>query len=212
MAVKRKGKVYDKKSYTMEKEITRIKEYTLEKTYSFMENFYNAFKEPLPPEEAVERFKGFFPSEKEFYTHVKKHAVPRNLLMELAKHLNLKPEQISHTLIKSLPEIQKFVFDYFIDTLTALAYPTLSVYQELQRKKTEPRIVIYSGFRRRIVVTLHGSQIISSFKLRKEKFSDWLADRKEKDKLIVEVGIDERIQRMAIFLRDVLRRYKGTAT
>jgi len=190
----------------MEKEITRIKEYTLEKTHSFMENFYNAFKDPLPPEEALERFKGFFKTEADFYRHVKKHAV-----YDLFYLLGLKPEELSWEAVKGLISQSKSakekVYQYFLETLTALAYPTTTFYEERYEGASKD-IIIYSGFRKRLIITVEGNKLKTSYRLKGFRdIKEWKTFEEERAYILIEVGIDERIRRGSVKIRDILKRY-----
>jgi len=219
VAAKKKGKVYDKKSYEMVKKTTEIKEYALDAAYNFINNFYNAFKEPLPTEEAIERFKGFFVNEKSFMKHVYKHAIPEPVKKAYSEMLNVDVTSNWEILIRNLPETQlkQFIYQYFLNTLTALAHPSRMFYELPNSPTAEPVITIYSGYKKWFCVTLKGSKLLSSYSINRaiyKSIKEWIERRKmltqEESilKFFLEVGINERIREAANKLQDAIKHYE----
>ena len=209
VAVKRKGKVYDKKSYKMEKEITKIKEYTLEKSKHFVSRVINDFAEPIPDELIIPKFKNMFKSEKDFYRHLFKHGIPEEWKLLILKDPSVK---LSWTDIKNLLEqypedFKRFTKQYFMEILQALAYLSRTFY-ELPFKGAKPNIILFSGYRHRVVITLQGEKLQSSYVLR-AKLGDYIKQRKEVSLKFVEAGVDEELRNLVKEIRNIYKRLGG---
>jgi len=220
VAVKRKGKILDKKAYEEGKKLTRIKEYTLEKGRRFLGKFYEEFKDPLPPEEAIRRFKSFFVSEKDFNKHLYKHGIPESVKLEIASSFNIDPAKEWFRIINLIPEdqLKRFTMEYLKKTMRALAHPSRTFYELPNVRGAKPVITIYSGYREWFCVSLAGEEILSSYKLNRQKYksiNDWkkekeeLRDKRGIIKLFEEVGIDEGIREIARRIRNILRYFEG---
>jgi len=215
VAATRKGKVYDKRDYEVSQKTTEAKEYTLEKAKSFIQTFYDAFKDPLPPEQTINRFKGFFTSEKAFLKHVYKHAIPTELKTTYANTLGLDVKKDWEVLLKAIPQnqLQDYALRYFINTLRALAHPSITFYELPNSPSADPVITIYSGYRKWFCITLKGDKILSSYELDRSLYhsiKEWaekkkaLMEKEGKIRFFVEVGIDERLRQIARRLQNIL--------
>ena len=193
----------------MEKEIKRIKEYTLEKSKQFINQIIHNFSEPIPDELIIQRFKAMFKSEKSFYRHLFKHGIPEEWKLLILKDSSVR---LAWTEVKDLLEqypedFKQFTKQYFMEILQALAYLSRTFY-ELPFEGAKPNIILFSGFRRRVVVTLQGEKLQSSYVLR-EKLKDYIKERREVSLKFAEAGIDEELRNLAKEIRNLYKRLRG---
>jgi len=210
--------VLEERDYKGAKELTSIKEYSLKKASSFLRRIENIFQTSYPPDEAVEKFKNLFTSEVKFNKHIYKHAIPDELISEIARNLNLDLTKDWKIIFQNIPEQVKKdkAYEYFVKTLRALAYPSKVFYELPNNPKAKPVITIFSGKGEWFCVTLEGDKILSSYKLRKGEFKsldEWKHGRLDlKRKGLIkdfeEVGIDEEIRKVAYRLRQILKHYE----
>ena len=213
VAAKWKGKVLEEKDYKRAKEVTRVKEYTLNKAKGFLENFERTFTPPLTDEEIFERTKSLFKKEKDFWRHLLWHGIPREVALEKFGIDNIDPTQklgIPWTAIKNgLTETEKVKYtkQFFLNILGALSH-TSKVFYEEPFKGAEPDILFFSGWRgKRLTVTTSGGKIRTSYKL--IGTLDNFIEKKKSSYLFVEAGIDEGIREIVRRLRRIYSGYTG---
>jgi hypothetical protein len=213
VAAKWKGKVLEKKDYEKSKYLTRNKEGALNDAKRFLKKWEKTFSKPLTREQLIEEFKNFFPSEKEFKAHIRRHAIPDEIKDELREKLRKSFKKISFQEIEALfpGKIEEWTYEYLKNTFRALAHPSFVFKQfpnQPRRGVRLPRIIIYSGYRGWFAVTLIGNKLISSHPLDRTEFKSlqkWIEEHKNSSKDLIEVGIDEEIQEISNRLR---RRYR----
>jgi len=205
--------VLEERDYKGAKFLTRQKETALNEAKNFLRRWERVFSKPLTKEQMVEEFKNFFPSEKEFELHLKKHAIPDEVKEELKKLLGKSFKKASLKEIDSLfpGKIEEWAYEYLKNTFRALAHPSI-VFKQYPKQPIKgvrlPRTIIYSGYRKWFAVTLLGDKLISSHALNRTEFKslqEWVESRKKKSKELIEVGIDEELRKIAYKLR---RRYR----
>jgi len=212
VAIKRKGKILDKKAYEEGEKVNMVKESALKEAKVFLARWERVFSQPMSPQQAVNKFKNFFPSEREFKRHIKRHAIPEDVRSYLEQTLRKQFDEISFKEIEALfPEEfnELWAFQYFKDTFMALSYPS-KVFREYPKGGRLPRTIIFSGYRNWVAVTLYGEHLLSSHKIDRAEFKslkDWIEDRKLKAKHFYEVGIDEEIRKTALRLRRWFRNF-----
>lgn len=198
--------------------MVRLKKYALKRASLFLRKIESTFQTPYSSDEAVEKFKNLFISEKMFNKHIYKHAIPNELISEIAENLNLEPAKDWKIIFHHIPQQVKKVkaYEYFVKTLRALAYPSKVFYEMPNSPKAKPVITIFSGKKEWFCVTLEGDKILSSYKLRKDEFKnldEWKRGRLDlKRKGLIrdfaEVDIDEEIRKIAYRLRQILKHYE----
>ena len=213
VAAKWKGKVLEERDYKRAKLLTRQKETALNEAKNFLRRWERAFSKPFTKEQMIEEFKKFFPSEGEFKLHVKRHAIPEEIIEEVAKRLNKKTKEVSYRDVEAFfpSQIQEWTYEYLKNTFRALAHPSI-VFKQFPRQPARgirlPRTIIYSGYKKWFAVTLIGNKLISSHPLNRKRFKslqEWVESRKISSKALIEVGVDEGLRKIANRLR---RRYR----
>ena len=190
-------------------EATKIKEYTLEKSKQFVVYVIENFSEHLSDELLILGFKNLFKSEKDFYRHLFKHGIPDEWKLSFVetRHIKLTWKDIKHLLEQHPQDFKKFAKQYFMEILKALAHPTTTFY-EIPFEGAKPNIVIFSGHHRRVVITLEGEKLQSSYIL-KGQVEDYIKERKHRSISFLEVGIDEELRELARQIRNLYKRLGG---
>ncbi|NPA54184.1 MAG: hypothetical protein GXO21_05890 [Aquificae bacterium] len=197
--IKRKGKVLNTGGYYEEKKnLSEKKQWTLNTAKSFYKEVENRFKNVKTKEEAVEVFKEMFPSEREFYKHLKKHIFENIYDIELENWVKAREEDV-----KSKYKYSKEYLEIFIKTIVK---PSKIIYQLPNRKEASPRTVIYSKLNT-FAIILEGNKIISVSYNEFDTLEEWIKNRKEKDKEIIEVGLDEEFRTLYKSLQERFERF-----
>ncbi len=215
VAAKWKGKVLEERDYKESRFLTRQKETALREAKGFLRKWERVFSKPLTKEQMIEEFKKFFPSEREFKRHLRRHAIPEAVKPYLEKVLKKTFDKISYKEIEALfPKEfnEDWAFQYLKDTFRALAHPSF-VFREFPLQPPKgvrlPRVTIYSGYKKWFAITLSGRKLLSSQQLDRKEFKSLTEWKEHRKKLLkgrfVEVGVDEELREIALRLR---RRYR----
>jgi hypothetical protein len=210
VAAKWKGKVLEERDYKRAKELTEIKEYTLEKSKGFMKKVLKEFSQPLPDDLLIQKFQGFFKKEKDFYRHLFKHGIPEEWKLQVFREAS---PNLSWKEVKDILQTQyqvdfiRFAKQYITEMLEALAHVSRTFY-DLPFEGAKPTITMFSGYHRRVVVTFDGDKLQSVYTIR-GKLADYINERREKSHRFEEVGIDDEIRALARKIRDLHKRFGG---
>jgi len=199
--------VLEERDYKRAKKVTRIKEYTLNKAKGFLKRIHKEFEEPVTDEVLIQKFQNLFKREKDFYRHLFKHGIP-----EKWKRNVLREQKPSWKEVKALflqyPELIKFAKSYFLEMLEALGHTSRTFY-DLPFEGAKPTITLFSGYKRRVVVTFDGEKLQSVYTI-KGTLTDYIKERREKSLRFEEVGIDDEIRNLSRKIRDIHKRFRGT--
>jgi len=194
------------RDYKGAKELTEIKDFTLKKAKGFLEKIHKEFEAPIPDDVLIQKFQGLFKKEKDFYRHLFKHGIPEEWKREFLGSSSLSWKEIKE-LFSQYPELAKFAKSYFLEMLEAIAHVSRTFY-DLPFEGTKPTITLFSGFKRRVVVTFDGEKLQSVYNL-KGKLADYIKERKEKSFHFEEAGIDDEIRELSRKIRDLYKRFGG---
>ena len=207
VAAKWKGKVLEERDYKRAKEVTRIKEYTLNKAKGFLEKIHKEFEEPVTDEVLIQKFQNLFKKEKDFYRHLFKHGIPEEWKRNVLGGQKLSWKEIK-ALFLQYPELTKFAKSYFLEMLEALGHVSRTFY-DLPFEGAKPTITLFSGYKRRVVVTFDGEKLQSVYTI-KGTLADYIKERKKKSFHFEEAGIDDEIRNLSRKIRDIHKRFGGT--
>jgi len=170
------------------------------------EKIHKEFEAPIPDDVLIQKFQGLFKKEKDFYRHLFKHGIPEEWKREFLGSSSLSWKEIKE-LFSQYPELTKFAKSYFLEMLEALAHISRTFY-DLPFEGAKPTITLFSGFKRRVVVTFDGEKLQSVYNL-KGKLADYIKERKEKSFHFEEAGIDDEIRELSRKIRDLYKRFGG---
>jgi len=181
--------------------MTEKKQWALNTAKSFYKEVEKRFKNVKTAEEAVEVFKSFFTSEKEFYKHVNRH-IFRDIYQNEQKdwiEAKRKDEEFK----------RKFSFQYLQIFFKTLTKPSIILYQQPINEIAKPRTVIYSKLKT-FAIVLERHKIISISFNEKKDLEEWKNERlnvKKLDKEIIEVGKDEEFTNISKILRSRIKQF-----
>jgi len=151
-------------------------------------------------EEAVETFRKTFPSSREYWTHIRRHAIPERVKKELGITNWRKARALS-------PKIMGYQKEYTLKFLQTLAYID-KVALLISPKADYNRIVIYSSKNRLALFLEPTGEVVSAHEL--DIFKDWGEWKHnrlyEKGELIEEIPLNGDIQRESREIRRLLER------
>jgi len=199
--------VLEEKDYKRAKEVTWIKEYTLNKAQGFLKRIHKEFEEPVTDEVLIQKFQKLFKKEKAFYRHLFKHGIPEEWKRNVLKGQKLSWKEIK-ALFLQYPELTKFAKSYFLEMLEALGHISRTFY-DLPFEGAKPTIILFSGYKRRVVVTFDGEKLQSVYTI-KGTLTDYIKERRKKSLRFEEAGIDDEIRNLSRKIRDIHKRFGGT--
>jgi hypothetical protein len=151
-------------------------------------------------EEAVEIFRKVFPSAREYWAHIRRHAVPEKVRNELGITDWRKAKALSKRLLGHQKE-------YTLKFLQTLAYID-RVALLISPKANYNRIVVYSSKNRLALFLEPTGEVVSAHEL--DIFKDWGEWKQnriyQKGELVEEIPINEDIQRESKEIRRLLER------
>jgi len=151
-------------------------------------------------EEAVETFRKTFPSSREYWTHIRRHAIPERVKKELGITNWKKAKALS-------PKLMGYQKEYTLKFLQTLAYID-KVALLISPKADYNRIVVYSSKNRLALFLEPTGEVVSAHEL--DIFKDWGEWKHnrlhEKGELVEEIPLNEDIQRESREIRRLLER------
>ncbi len=166
---------------------------------TILKDYHNMFSQIQTPEDLVVSFRNLFPTSKEYWRHVRKHAIPASVIEELsldswkavkAKSAKLKPYQINYAL-------------QFLDTLAYLS----NVAHVTLPNDPKGRIILFSHKKRLAVIIEPSGKVASLYELDKIKnWGEWKVQEISRGGTVLEVPVDKEIREISKSVQDVLRR------
>jgi len=167
-----------------------------------LKNYHAMFSNVKTKEELVEVFRSLFSSPKEYWTHVRKHAVPEHIQESL--RLNDWISTMKHS--GNISEYQLF---YAMEFLSILGKPE-RIALVVSPNTTIDRIVFYafSDRQHKIAVVLeNGGKVVSIHALDKfRSWEHWKEKRLFLGEQILEVPIDDEIKKWSRFIQEFRRK------
>ena len=201
--IKRKGKKLNTGNYYEEKKsLTEKKLWTLKTAKSFYKEVETKFKNVKTTREAVEVFKAFFTSEKEFYKHIKRHILEDIYAMKVENWIEAKKLDEEYK--------GKFSENYFSLFVKSLIKAITLIYQKRDNANFE-RCLIYSKVNS-IAIIIEGNKLVSVMynvnrdTQKRRNIEEFIKKEKQKGEIFL-VGVDYELRKIINVLQKRIKRF-----
>jgi hypothetical protein len=166
---------------------------------TLLKDYANMFSQVQNSEDLIVSFGKLFPEPKEYWRHLRKHAVPASVI----EKLSLKSWKDAKAKSKKLKPYQ---FNYAMQFLDTLAYVSHIAHVTLPNDP-KGKIILFSHKRRLAVILEPGGQVASLYELDKIKdWGEWKTQEINRGGTILEVPVDSEIREISKSIQDVVRR------
>jgi len=163
-----------------------------------LRDYANMFSDIKTKKELVQKFRELFPRSKEYWTHLRKHAIPKNVAEELGIDSWKKAKSLSQ---KLLP----YQVSYALQFLDTLSYPDKIALIESSLNPIS-KLVFFSSKKRMALIMEPSGKVVSVYELDKFKSWDgWKSAEVKAGSIVTEVERDPETQRTIEGIRE---RYK----
>jgi hypothetical protein len=165
---------------------------------TLLKDYANMFSNIETREDLVQTFRKLFPGSKEYWKHLKKHAIPKNVIEELEINSWKKARSLS---LKLMP----YQMNYALQFLDTLSYPDKIALIESPFNPIN-KLVFFSSKKRMALVMEPSGKVVSVYELDKFKsWEDWKSAEVQAGSVVTEVERDPETQRAVERIRE---RYK----
>jgi hypothetical protein len=166
---------------------------------TILRDYANIFSNIETPQELVERFRGLFSTSKEYWRHVRRHAIPDSVIEQLGLHSWEKVRAHS-------TKLRPYQVNYALQFLDTIAYVS-NVAHVILPNDPRGRIIFFS-FKKKLAVVIEPSgKVASVYEVDKIKnWGEWKVQELNRGAKITEVPVNDELRKISEDIQDDLRR------